>query len=150
MVFALVFTGCEGPRGYPGYDGLDGYVNMETRTFTVKSKDWQLYGEPNAFGSYYYYDFQVGNFIDNYIIEKGAIIGSIIFNDGDIKVQSPLPYIIYKGMNGSNGNEILWAEKYTAEYNSGNIRFIVDYNDFMTNDASPGDISYKITVAWGE
>ena len=146
MIGSMAFVGCAGPRGDPGEDG---YMDIRNLTLTVYEKEWQLSGNVNYFGSYYYCEFRVGD-ITNYVYENGMITGNIFITErignSNVEVQKPLPYTVYNGTSDGT-NEVLWSERYSYEIRPGYITFMVYYSYFYT-DTLPPTSDFTLTIAW--
>ena len=66
----------------------------------------------------------------------------LIQYDGDVPVQTPLPYVMHYA-DGDN----LWTETFSYDYSVGSFAFYVTYSDFFTEN-SPGECQFKVVMHW--
>lgn len=144
LLCTVTLLSCEGPMGPPGERGER--TEWFAQTYEVKSKDWQLVdGHPDELGTYYMYEFNEPMLTD-FIFREGHVAGYLMHRVGDLNVQSPLPYTIYQGINGPDGEE-LWEEEYTFDFSKGSVAFYVHYSDFYTGNRPP-TTTFRLVMTW--
>ena len=144
LVVMMCFAACQGPIGPTGPMGPPGKnadpTYWKVIDFTVARKDWKLYnvyGEQNEIGSYYYYVFDVPE-LSTVIFDEGAIICYYRYRDefGDI-VQTPLPYTYYDIFVNQRNEEFPYSVQYSYDVMPGSIAFKVVFSDFFTDENEP-------------
>jgi len=119
VFIAIVATSCVKEEYY---DSMD----MFEIQYTVYDKDWRL--NDNSNGTFFYFDFQEKN-LNKQMFLNGNFNGFILNKDLSL---TPMPFIVFEIENGYK-----WTEQYTCNFNEGNIRFIVTYNDFEMSMKPP-------------
>ena len=143
VCFFLVFfslTACS------PYTESDDSKNWEVLTFTVKKNDWQLKGGTNNLDSYYQFIFDDVRELTSFVASQGTVMGYVYQGSGSDEVQTPLPYTIPYG-DVVQGNEVLWTETTTFDYQAGSIAFYVNYSDFTT-EVRPGTMEFRVVLHW--
>jgi hypothetical protein len=148
VMIMLAFAACEGPMGPAGRDGWDGKDGAETKwwikDFTIVKENpkkdewqWQLVGEPNDIGSYFYCICDVPE-ITRDIYNDGAIIAYYRYVDdfGD-EVQTVLPYTYYDIVVDNNDNEFPYCVQYSYDTTVASIAFKLVFSDFYTKEYGP-------------
>jgi len=142
LLIMMVISACQGPAGPmgpPGRDGLDGVGEVtywKVKDFTIARNSWELIGDGDEIGSYFYYVADVHE-LTNDIFENGAIICYYRYRDdfGE-NVQTPLPYTYYDIIvNGKD--EFPYSVQYSYDVTPGSIAFKVVFSDFYTADNKP-------------
>ena len=129
----------------PYHDGDDN-DNWKVLTFTVKKSDWKLMGHSNDLNSYYQFVFNDVRELSNFVCTDGTVTGYLYQGNGSDEVQTPLPYTIPYG-DFVNGNEFLWTETTTFDYQPGSIAFYVNYSDFNT-EVEPETMDFRVVLHW--
>ncbi|GBU07512.1 hypothetical protein AwDysgo_08430 [Bacteroidales bacterium] len=114
-------------------------VVLFTKNYKINARDWQLVGEVNGVDSYYEYLFKERNITQN-IYEGGMLVAYLYQMDGKVEIQTPLPFNFYD----TNGVS-LWTERYSFNYNPGEIAFTVHFNDFVTQMKPPSQ-EFRLVV----
>ena len=141
LIFLLIIPffalACEGPMGPPGYANL--WVNY----YTVESNRWILDGNPDAYGSYYYYRINIPQLTD-YVYDDGSVVVYLDYSDD---VQAILPSTVNHGKD-VNGYDYLWEERFDCEISPGYIDVLVTRSDFRTKDNRPDTYRFKVVLSW--
>jgi len=168
MIVFLGLAACEGPMGPPGRDGKDGMrgekgadgtnaipTEWTILHFRIQLNQWQLAGDYDEIGSYYWCMFDVPE-ITKDIYDDGLIICSYLYVDSEgYDVQTILPYTEYFIDVDRLNNEFPFAMHLsynvtpTSGRNSGTIEFRVTFSDFLTWEKSPPQIcNFKLTLVY--
>ena len=129
----------------PYQDDNDG-DNWKVLNFTVKRNDWKLVGSSNALNSYYQFVFNDVRELTDFVYTDGAVTGYLYQGNGSEEVQTPLPYTLPIGTI-VNGNELLWTETTTFDYQAGSVAFYINYSDFAT-DVQPETMEFRVVLHW--
>ena len=123
-------------------------------TFVVKHSDWELAGDIDEIGSYYYCVCDVPE-ITQAIYDKGLIICSYRYTDDTgTNVQSILPYTEYFIDLDDYGNEFPYAMQIsynvtpTIGHRPGTIEFRVTFSDFWKDSYPPSSCRFKLTLVY--
>jgi hypothetical protein len=144
---AALFTACEGPAGPPGKDGLNG-LTSEWYTISLSVEQWQLAGERNQIGSYYYCLFNDIEQLTEYIYDEGLILCYYEYIDefGD-RVMSPLPFTLYN-IEVIEGVEYPYAVQFSYDVTPGSIVLKLTYSDFLTSAQPPQPCLFKLVLVY--
>ena len=144
VLIMMVISACEGPAGpmgppgLNGLDGLDGEVTYwKIIDFNIARSSWELIGDPDEIGSYFYYVADVDE-LTQAIFENGAIICYYRYRDDfGYDVQTPLPYTYYDIFVNQWGEEFPYSVQYSYDVMPGSIAFKVVFSDFYTGENKP-------------
>lgn len=145
LLLAVVLGACESDtdsnwNNRPG--GNNDAQNWDSYVITVKDTDWKRVGGENANNSFFRCVVE-DEYLDQYIFDEGSVMVYLIQYDGDVPVQTPLPYVIHKADEDNN----LWTETFSYDYSVGSFAFYVTYSDFFTEN-SPGECQFKVVMHW--
>ena len=143
LLLTVVFGACESDtdsnwNNRPGGNS-DDTQNWDSYVITVKN--WERIGGVNADNSFFRCVVE-DEYLDQYIFDKGSVMVYLIQYDGDVPVQTPLPYVMHYA-DGDN----LWTETFSYDYSVGSFAFYVTYSDFFT-EISPGECQFKVVMHW--
>ena len=103
-------------------------------------------GSSNALNSYYQFVFNDVRELTDFVYTDGAVTGYLYQGNGSEEVQTPLPYTLPIGTI-VNGNELLWTETTTFDYQAGSVAFYINYSDFAT-DVQPETMEFRVVLHW--
>ena len=158
VMLMIVFTACEGPMGPRGRDGIDGTNAEPTKwtivPFRIQLHQWQLAGDPDELGSYYWCMYDVSEITED-IYHDGLVICSYLYVDSEgYDVQTILPYTGYFA-DDIGGGENLFAMHFsysvtpTVGRNPGTIEFRITFSDFYTGAKGPPQTcNFKLTLVY--
>ena len=143
LLLAVVFGACESETdsnwsNRPGGNSGDSQ-NWDSYVITVKN--WELVGGENVDNSFFRCVVE-DEYLDQNIFDKGSVMVYLIQYDGNVPVQTPLPYVWHRA-EGEN----LWTETYSYDYSVGSFAFYVTYSDFATANF-PGECRFKVVMHW--
>ncbi|WP_108823519.1 collagen-like protein [Dysgonomonas sp. Marseille-P4361] len=151
LLLSMMFTlfACEGemgpmgPQGPEGKPGEPGYGNKwYTTSFTIKSDQWELVGEPGELKSYYMVVLDLHQLTEE-IFEEGTVVGYISMGEN---VKNGLPYVMHTAEGGTDGNHY-WTQTYDFDFAPGSVAFYATFSDFETQKR-PGDETFHIVLMW--
>lgn len=96
LLLTVVFGACESDtdsnwNNRPGGNS-DDTQNWDSYVITVKN--WERIGGVNADNSFFRCVVE-DEYLDQYIFDKGSVMVYLIQYDGDVPVQTPLPYVMH-------------------------------------------------------
>lgn len=114
--------------------------------FTVNSTQWSWNSDLNRWEAVRPLDY-----IDDFIYEKGAVIGYIfIGTQGQDELQIQLPYIKSWLIDGEDGGQINFTETIGYEYSIVNKRvtFFIEPSDGFKDEDAKQTYNFRIVMIW--
>ena len=154
IIGSLLFAACEGPQGPRGPEGPQGPPGesvppdgWRVDVFTVYSSDWQLYGNPGEYGSYYYYIWE-DETMTEWIFDLG-LVSVYLFNEDDRGVvQRPLPDISFIQDDLGDFTQLFGYDiSYDYDRGIGTVGVYVFYSDYQTK-VRPADQTFRVVKEW--
>ena len=139
FAIALMVAASIACEGKPGKDGNDAIFKI--LDFDVESEEW------NEHDGIFKYDFPMPEFSGK-IFDEGAVVCYLLWFEGSVPVQSPLPYTFFGVDEDIDGNDYFYSENYTFEVKPGYITFIVKISDFQTGFQQPLPCSFRVVLLW--
>lgn len=99
---------------------------------TVQSTHWQR--QTDAGGNFiaFFNEIQMPE-LTRPFFEEGLYVSYYVWMDGNVRVQQPLPHIIFH--EDGDGNR--WTETISCDYSQGFMQFHVRYSDFFDEERPP-------------
>jgi hypothetical protein len=136
-----------GPAGRDGMDGLDG-LTSEWYNILLDVTEWQLSGEKNQIGSYYYCLFTDIGALDEAMYQEGLVLCYYEYTDkyGDL-VMTPLPHTVYD-IAVNEGVDHPYAIHFSYDVTPGSILLKLTYSDFLTEWTPPHPCRFKLVLVY--
>jgi len=142
MIVVVIGSGCN-------KDDVPKLKNIE---FSITRGMWELIGEPDEIGSYYYCIIDVPELTSN-VCNKGLIQCYYCYVDdfGD-EVQTPMPFTFY-GMDVYEESGYQWENPWSVHYSydvtPGSIAFKIVFSDFLTaNWTPPARCTFRLLLVY--
>jgi len=146
-----LFASCEGPAGRNGFDGRDGKDGKDgaglywyVDDYIISSNQWQLVNDVDQLNSYFRASITIPELTRD-IYDDGNVFCYLYQTINGLEVQTPLPYTVPLGQEGSGNTVFLWTETIAFDFAPGRITFYVNYSDFFTSNR-PSTMKFRVVL----
>lgn len=142
LILLLLFVGYSCSDDDPIIDYEETQWNIEN--FTVNASDWSWNPTQSRWEAV-----KQLKFIDEFIYEKGAVIGYVFISENDKEVQYQMPHTVNIVISGEETTETLTETlDYYFDFISSRVTFLIKPSDSIEDTEAKQTYNFRIAMIW--